>query len=83
MTYFLEGTDRRIAFTEEGRKMLGPYFARAGIDLTAIRTKDDYLAARAGASPYLRHYLSDLARDNDGTLEDRLIVAIMDGDKAA
>jgi len=50
-------TDGHVAFTEEGRRELAPYFARAGIDLGTIKTRKQYLEARRATSPYFLEHL--------------------------
>ena len=39
-TWYLEADDGRIAWTPAGLAELGPHFARAGIDIRAVRTRD-------------------------------------------
>jgi len=81
--WMLVGTDGRIAFTEEGKRELTPYFARAGIDLSAIKTRRQYIDARRAASPYFLEHLRARLDGKPNTLEYNGLRAIVYGDDEA
>ena len=69
----------RIRFTEEGLRELGPYFARAGIDIRSITTLDSYLAARRAAAPYLMEHLRSIASYGRMTRARQALLAVIEG----
>lgn len=69
----------RIRFTEEGLRELGPYFARAGIDIRAITTSASYLAARKAAAPYFMEHLRSIATTGRMTPERQALIAVLEG----
>ena len=80
---YLLGTDGRIAFTEEGRRFLGPLFAEVGINLADVRTYDQYLEARRRAGPWFLEQLSRHAWQrlgNNPSLEARAVLAAIGDD---
>ena len=78
--YCLEDIETgRIRFTEEGLRELGPYFARAGIDVRSIATLDSYLAARRVAVPYLIEHLRSVAANGRMTPARQALVAVVEG----
>lgn len=78
--YCLEDIETgRIRFTEEGLRELGPYFARAGIDIRAIITLKSYLTARRAAAPYLIEHLRGIAAHGRMTPARQALLAVVDG----
>lgn len=78
--YCLEDVEAgRIRFTEEGLRELGPYFARAGIDVRSITTLDSYLAARRAAGPYLMEHLHSVAAHGPMTPARQALIAVVEG----
>ena len=80
MPAFLEGTDGRIAFTEEGRYCLGIRFAQAGIDIRQIRTRKQYQQAMERSRPWLTRTLQMIASNGEMNDERRALVAIARGE---
>lgn len=82
--WYLVSQDERLAWTEEGRRVVGPHLARAGIRLDEVRTLSDYRAAMRAASPYLRDSMMAIAeRHRDKPLEYRALTAILTDDPDA
>jgi hypothetical protein len=44
ISLFTEYTDGTIEMTEYGLKKMGPAFAKIGVDITTIQTKEEYEA---------------------------------------
>ncbi|HPE74091.1 MAG TPA: hypothetical protein PK018_18275 [Candidatus Competibacter sp.] len=70
--YLLDPVTGRLRFTATGRRVLGPRFARAGIDLQSLKT---LAQARAAAAEATRQELQALAADRKGA--DPLLDAVM------
>ncbi|MCG8074815.1 MAG: hypothetical protein JAY75_01050 [Candidatus Thiodiazotropha taylori] len=71
----------QFRFTDEGLKELRPYFAKAGININAIKTKENYLMARQAASPWFMEHMRQLAEEGSkNTLEDQALISIFSGD---
>ncbi|MFO1431276.1 MAG: hypothetical protein U1F76_14225 [Candidatus Competibacteraceae bacterium] len=81
-TWYLQADDGRIAWTPAGLAELGPHFARAGIDIHTVRTRDQLRQAWRAADPYLRETLLAIARNGPMTLERRALVAVARNDEA-
>lgn len=78
--YCLEDVETgRIRFSEEGLRELGPYFARAGIDIRSLATMKSYLAARRAAAPYLIGHLRSIATNGRMTPERQALLAVVEG----
>lgn len=58
--YLLDPVTGRLRFTATGRRVLGPRFARAGIDLRSLKT---LAQARAAAAEVAHQELMALAAD--------------------
>ena len=81
---YLLGTDGRIAFTEDGRRFLGPLFAEVGINLADVRTHDQYLEVRRRAGPWFLEHLSRHAWQrlgNNPSLDARAVLAAIGDDE--
>ncbi|MEZ5577344.1 MAG: hypothetical protein R3F44_17645 [Candidatus Competibacteraceae bacterium] len=61
--YLLDPVTGRLRFTATGRRVLGPRFARAGIDLRSLKT---LAQARAAAAEVAHQELMALAADLKG-----------------
>ena len=77
---FLQGTDGRIAFTEEGRYCLGIRFGLAGIDIRDIRTREQYARAMEKSRPWLNEYLAFLAANGEMNADRRALLAVARGE---
>lgn len=78
--YFLQDLDGNIRFTPYGIQELRPYFSKAGINITDIKTYDDYLAARDRASPYFMAWLEDRTKQWTDHSEYQLLKNALFGD---
>ena len=76
----LVSDDGRVRFTAQRREDLRSLFGLAGIDIRTIRTVDDYLTARARASPYLQKWIENIAKRGALTRERQLLMAVTRGD---
>jgi hypothetical protein len=81
-TWYLEADDGRIAWTPAGLAELGPHFARAGLDIRTVRTRDQLRQAWRAADPYLQDTLLAIARNGPMTLERQALVAVALDDEA-
>ena len=75
-TWYLNADDGRLAWTPAGLRELGPHFARAGIDIHRVRTRDQLRQAWRAADPYLQDTLLAMARNGPMTTERQALVAV-------
>lgn len=76
------GDDGSVRFTSKHRAELAQYFAMAGIDISTITNKEEYLAARRAAAPYFDEWLQRTIGSKEQTLERQLLMATLKGDDA-
>ncbi len=77
--YFTVDGEGNLTFTELGISEYRSYFGKAGIDIRNIKTLEDYYRARNAASPFFEEFLTSRIRKSPKTLENRLLIAIAEG----
>lgn len=79
--HYLVDEKGSIRFTRSGKALFKPYFAKAGIALSAIKTKDDFIAARRETSHQFGELLERMVdQHGDDSPVGQLITAIVSGD---
>lgn len=78
--WYLESSDGKITWTAEGLKELRAHFARAGIDIRTVRTREQLDATWHQALPYLQDTLIGIACNGPMTIERQALLAIATGE---
>lgn len=74
--------DGSVRFSARRKEELKGYFARAGINIDTIKTKDDYLQARKAASPYFEEWLESIVTSKPMTTERKMLLETLRGNDA-
>ncbi len=73
----LTSLDGKLRFTSEEKERLRRYFCAAGIDVSQVRTVDDYRQARNAASPGFMDWLAAEIERKPMTTEREQLIEIL------